>query len=220
MVKDNLASYFENKELILSNREEFSEVRDQLIDKVKRAFVDIPELFLVPCIGLFSSNGWAQELDEKHHICIALEFPHEHMGITLAHEIAHSLIEANYSTILDGLYNEGYATYVSSILYQGYNEEEYLFKDREWYLGCLGWIDRNRSKILEESVKAFKVLDEHHLFYFGGGNVNYPRIGYAIGYGYLKFLNEKYTIEELRSFGKKESKNESEFREFILGKKQ
>jgi len=67
LVQDNLARYFEVKELILSNREEFSVVCDQVIAKVKRAFVNVPELFLVPCLGLFSSNGWAQELDGKHH---------------------------------------------------------------------------------------------------------------------------------------------------------
>jgi hypothetical protein len=212
LVKDNFARYFEHEELVLSNRKEFSVVKDQVIDKVKRAFDNIPELFLVPCLGLFSSNGWAQELEGKRHICLALEFPHEHMDITLAHEIAHGLSEGNWSTVLDGLYNEGYATFVSSLLYPGHNEEEYFFMDKEWYLGCLDWLDRNRHKILEDSVKAFKVLDEYHLFYFGGGNADCPRIGYVIGYEYLKFLNEKYSLKELQGFGIRAEEMESEFK--------
>jgi hypothetical protein len=52
------------------------------------------------------------------------------------------------------------------------------------------------------------------------GNVNHPRVGYAIGYEYFKFLSRRHTIEELCTFGQNESKNEAEFKEFILGQRQ
>jgi hypothetical protein len=75
---------------------------------------------------------------------------------------------------------------------------------------------KNRDKIFEDSSKALKVLNEFHKFYFTTGYSVYPNIGYVIGYKYLQYLNKKHTIDELRSFGKQDSKKRSEFREFIL----
>jgi len=219
LAKNNLSRCFESKEIILSNKTKFSTVSEQVIDKVKAAFTVIPEMHLVPCLGLFSANGWAQEVDQKRYICLALEITHEHMEIILAHEIAHGLGKEIYRTILNGFYNEGFATYVSSFLIPGYSEGAYLLYGQDWYLGCLNWIDANRSKILEDSARAFQVLDEHHLYYFGSSNVNHPRVGYAIGYEYLKFLGEKYTLDELRTFGEGENQNTDEFKQFILGLK-
>jgi hypothetical protein len=217
IVRDNFNKYLENKALILSNDGRFSVARDQVIDSIESAYDnDVPDIILVPCIGLFSAGGWADEINEAHHIFIALEMPHENMDIILTHEIAHGISEDDWNTVLDGFYREGYAAYVSSVLCPGRNEEEYLLMEKERYMRCLDWIDKNRNKIYEDSFKALKVLNEYHRFYFTTGYSDYPNIGYVIGCKYMQYLNKKYTINELRTFGKNVSENESEFKAFIF----
>jgi hypothetical protein len=219
IVREIFNKYLENKALILSNHGRFSVVRDQVIDNVESAYDDdLPDVFLVPCIGLFSAGGWADKIDDEHHIFIALEMPHENMDIILTHEIAHGISEDDWNTVLDGFYREGYAAYFSSVLCSGRNEEEYLLMKKERYMRCLEWMGKNRDKIYEDSFKALKVLNECHRFYFTTGYSEYPNIGYVIGYKYLQFLSKKYTINELRTFGKNVSKNKSEFKEFIFNK--
>ena len=189
IVKDNFNKYLENKSLILSNYRRFSVVKDQVIENIESNYDNnIPEINLVLCIGLFSHGGWAEKIDDKHHIFIALERISEDMDmdIFLTHEIAHCLSEENWNTVLDGFYREGYATYVSSVLCPGHNEEAYLFMDKKLYTSCLDWIDKNRNRIYEDSGKALEVLSEYHKFYFTTKyNVNYPNIGYVIGYEYM-----------------------------------
>jgi len=219
-VADKFNDYIKNKELIISNHERFSAIRDKVIEKIAAAYSsDIPTVVLVPCIGLFSAGGWADEIDGTYHIFIALErLPKDfNMDILLTHEIAHGISEDKWEIVLDGFFREGYATYVSSVLCPGQNEEKYLYMDKELYMKCLDWIDKNRNRIYEDSDKTLKVLNDYHKFYFTTGyNKNYPNIGYVVGYEYLKYLNKKYTINELRTFGKKESPNKSEFKEFIF----
>lgn len=217
IVKDNFNKYLENKALTLSNNRLFSVVRDQVVDNIESAYDDdVPDIILVPCIGLFSAGGWADKIDGEHHIFIALEMPHENMDIVLTHEIAHGISEDDWKTVLDGFYREGYAAHVSSVLCPGHGEEEYLFMDKERYLCCLDWMDKNRNTIYDDSFKVIKVLNECHKFYFTTGYSNYPNIGYVIGYKYLQYLNKKYTINELRIFGKQENKKKSEFKKFIF----
>ena len=188
-----------------------------MVNNIERAYDDnIPDVVLVPCVGLFSAGGWADEINETHHIFIALEMPHENMDIILTHEIAHGISEDTWDTVLDGFYREGHAVYVSSVLCPGHDEEEYLMMDKERYIRCLDWMDKNRDKIYEDSTKPLKVLNEHHKFYFTTGYSVYPNIGYVIGYKYLQYLNKKHTIDELRTFGKQESKKRMNSRSLSL----
>ena len=219
IVRDIFNKYLVNEALILSNDGRFSAVRDQVIDSIESAYDDgVPDIVLVPCLGLFSAGGWADKIGDEHHIFIALEMPHENMDILLTHEIAHGISEDDWNTVLDGFYREGYAAVVSSVLCPGHNEEEYFFMEKERYMRCLDWIDQNRNKIYEDSFKALKVLNEYHRFYFTTGYSDYPNIGYVIGYKYLQYLNKKHAINELRTFGKNISENESEFKEFIFNR--
>lgn len=220
VVRENFTKYVENKALILSNNRGFSAVKGQVIDKIESTYNgNIPDIILVPCIGLFSNGGWAEKVNEKYHICVALELPHENMDIILTHEIAHGISEDNWNTVLDGFYREGHATYVSSVLCPSHDEEEYLFMEKKQYINCLDWIDKNRDKIYEDSSKDLEVLNEYHKFYFSTRHSPYPNVGYVIGFKYLRYLNRKYTIKALRRFGKEETKNESEFEKFIFNPK-
>lgn len=221
IVKDIYPKYLENKEQILSNSERFSVINNQVVEKFTSTYGnDIPDLVLVPCIGLFAPGGWADKIDGTYHIFVALERLKENfaLDILLTHEIAHGISEDKWEIVLDGIFREGYATYVSSVFCPGHNEEVYLYMKKEFYRKCITWIDKNRDRIYEDSGKPIEVMNKYHKFYFTTSyNSDYPNIGYVIGYEYLKYLNKKYTLDELCTFGIKESKNESEFKEFIFG---
>lgn len=203
------------RELILSNQRRLTEIKDQVSEKVGSVYGSVPEVVIVPCVGLFVASGWASK-EGGHHVFIALEFPHRNMNIILAHEVAHAVSQDTWDTVLDGFYREGHAAYVSSVLFPGHGDEEYLFMSKELYRKCLEWMEANREKILKDSVEPLKVLNRHHKFYFTTGySPDYPNIGYVIGYHYVKHLNRKHSLLELLDFGLKKKEKETEFEGFI-----
>jgi hypothetical protein len=213
--------YVEDRALIASNYERFSTVKDQVTERIRDAFGEaIPSVVLVPSLGLYSAAGWADTIDATRHIFVALErFSEEDvaMDILLTHEIVHGISEVDVSTVRGGFYDEGYATYVPSVLYPGRAEESYFFDmDEERYDRYLEWIEQNREQILEDSEEPFVVLDDVHKLYFTTSFSDYPNIAYVIGFKYAEFLNQRYTLAELRTFGMNDSRNREEFREFIL----
>ena len=204
-----------NRELILSNLRRLNEIIDQVQEKVVFVYGGVPDVTVVPCVGLFVASGWASK-DGGHHVFIALEFPHRNMDIMLAHEVAHTVSQDTWDTVLDGFYSEGHATYVSSMLYPGHGDEEYLFMSQELYHRCLEWMEANREKILKDSTEPLKVLNMHHKFYFTTGyNPDYPNIGYVIGYHYVKHLNRKHSLPELLDFGMKKEEKENPLLEVV-----
>lgn len=203
------------RELILSNQRRLTEIKDRVSEKVVSVYGSVPEVVVVPCVGLFVASGWASK-EGGHHVFIALEFPHRNMDIILAHEVAHAVSQDNWDTVLDGFYREGHAAYVSSVLFPGHGDEEYLFMFKELYHKCLEWMEANREKILKDSIEPLKVLNRHHKFYFTTGySPDYPNIGYVIGYHYVKHLNRKHSLPELLDFGLKKKEKETEFEGFI-----
>lgn len=219
LVSENYSRYLADKSLILSNYERFSEAKEKSIERMNRTYgSNIPEVFIVPAIGLYANAGWAQDVDGKHYVCVALERLPENRNIEilLTHEIAHAISEIDWSTVLDGFYNEGHATYVSSVLIPGYDDEEYLHMSKEMYNSCLDWIDANRDKIAADAGEKLEVMNEYHKFYLTTRyNVNHENIGYLIGYEYLKYLNKKYSLRELIAFDLNAAANRREFKEFI-----
>jgi len=220
IVNIHFPQYLANKSAILSNLERFETARNQVDKKIREAFEnEIPNVILVPCIGLFAPGGWADNIDGTYHIFVALERLPENFAIEvlLAHEIAHGISEIDRSTVLGGFYNEGFATYISSVLYPGQPEEAYFFSmDRALYEKYLEWIDKHRDKIWEDSGKPFEVLDDTHKFYFTTSFSDYPNIGYVIGFKYLEHLNNNYTLKDLRTFGLKDAQHRGTFKAFIF----
>lgn len=203
------------RELILSNQRQIFEVKDQILEKVVSVYGSVPQVVIVPCIGLFVASGWASK-EGGHKVFIALEFLHRNIGVMLSHEVAHAISRDTWDTVLDGFYREGHAVYVSSVLIPKQGNEGYLFMSKELYHECLEWMGANSEKILEDSAEPLKVLNRHHKFYFTTGyNPHYPNIGYVIGYHYVKYLNRKYSLPELLDFGLKKKEKEKEFREFL-----
>jgi hypothetical protein len=221
LVRQHFPRYLEGRASILSNFRRFSVLKDQVADKFRGAYDSrIPDVVLVPCLGLYSAGGWAAEISGTHYIFVALErlsidFP---MELLLAHEIAHGISEIDQSTVLGGFYNEGHATYVTSELYPGHEDEVYFFDiDRERYARYLGWMDRNRARIHQDATRPFVVLDDTHKLYFTTSFSEYPNIGYVIGFKYLQHLSQRYSLKELRTLGMDDAGNLREFGEFIFG---
>ncbi len=203
------------KDLILSNKQWLTETIDQLSDKLISIYSFVPEVTIVPCIGLFAASGWASK-ERGHHVFIALEFPHSNMDIILAHEVAHAMSQDTWEIVLDGFYREGHAVYVSSMLFPGHGEEEYLFMSQELHHRCLEWKEANGEKILNDSTERLKVLNRLHKFYFTTGhNPDYPNIGYVVGYHFVKYLNRKHSLPDLLDFSLKRKRMLAEFTEFI-----
>jgi hypothetical protein len=219
VLEENLDRYAAAQESILANYRAFSLAADRATDQVVSTYGhDIPDIVLVPCIGLFSNGGWKEQVDDKSYICVALErlSPAVHLDILLTHEVAHGIAETKWDTVLDGFYGEGHATYVSRVLCPGHPEEAYFFMDGAWLSNCLDWIEGNRDRIRQDASQPLQVLNPYHKFYFTTGfNPDYPNIGYVIGYLYLKHLHQEYTLEELRTFGKTDHPNQAEFASFI-----
>ena len=220
VLQANLAQYAADKARILANYASFSQVAGRATEQVIRTYGhDIPDVVLVPCMGLYSNGGWAQRVDDKTYICVALERLSQGgpLDILLVHEIAHGIAETNWDTVLDGFYGEGHATYVSSVLCPGHPEDTYFVMGKEdWLSGYLDWIEENRERILQDAAKPLQVLNPVHKFYFTTSyNPAYPNIGYLIGYLYLKHLHIKYMLPQLRTLGKDEHLIQREFVSFI-----
>jgi hypothetical protein len=74
VLEENLDRYAAAQETILANYRAFSLAADRATDRVMSAYGhDIPDIVLVPCIGLFSNGGWKEQVDDKSYICVALE---------------------------------------------------------------------------------------------------------------------------------------------------
>jgi hypothetical protein len=219
VLQDNLDRYAAAQETILANYRAFSLAADRATDQVVSTYGhDIPDIALVPCIGLFSNGGWKEQGNDTSYICVALErlSPTVHLDILLTHEVGHGIAETKWNTVLDGFYGEGHATYVSSVLCPGYPEEAYFFMDEAWLSSCLDWIEGNRDRIRQDASQPLQVLNPYHKLYFTTSfNPDHPNIGYVIGYLYLKHLHQEYTLEELRTFGKTDHPNQGEFASFI-----
>jgi hypothetical protein len=220
IVKDNFARYQEEKTRIVSNYSRFFSLAPEISKKVRDAFgPGVPEIILMPCIGLFASNGWAQKIDDTRYVFVALESSDDPglLEILLAHETAHMVSDLAWGTILDQFYNEGFACYVASLLCPGYPEEIYLPSiSAEAHRRYLDWIGKNTTKIKEDFGKPFRVLDDYHKFYFTTSfNKEHPNIGYVIGYHYLKHLHKRYSLQELRRFNQDQDKTRADFLEFL-----
>jgi uncharacterized protein YjaZ len=210
--------FLEQKERILHNRDQFKAAQEIVVPRLDRLFgTDIPRVVLVPCLGLFSSNGWADYVDGAWHVFVALESATESgdMAVLLAHEVAHTILDLEVRSVLDQFYNEGFATYVSSVVCPGLSEETYLFGSGETLAEYLLWAEDHRIRIATDARAPFEVLNDQHKFYFSMSYSPYPRIGYLIGFRYLRYLHGRHPLHDLRTFAVRRELNQEEFTTFL-----
>ncbi len=206
--------YIENKETIIWNYENFFEEAEGVArDLVDTFGLDIPEVEFVPVLGLYANGGWAG----PHQIYAALERvpPGYDIGMLLVHESTHAISEVAEGTVLDQFYNEGFASYVTSVLRPGYPPELYFFVSPETYQKCFEWFTKNKEKILADASMDMTFMDDNHKFYFSMSYSPYQTLGYIIGFEYCRYLNERYSLTELRVFGNDRERNIRSFRNWL-----
>ncbi len=186
-------------------------MRDEMILEFTHLFgSDIPEVQIVPALGLYANGGWAS----GRTVVLAIErVPSEYLDILLAHELTHAITREPHGKVRDQMYREGFATYVSALAAPGHPEELFFFLTRERYDEYLLWIGEHREKILEDSDKPLSIGGALHNFYFSSSRSDYPSIGYLIGYLYAEHLHETHSLSELLTFGTTEQ-NKVEFEKF------
>lgn len=215
----NFEKYVQNKENILANWDRFSQAGESMAEKISAAFNDeIPGVILVPCIGLYANGGWADTIKGTKYIFAALEIIPVQLdsSILLIHEVAHAISEVGWDILLDGIYNEGYSTYVAYKLSPGMPLSSYFMMDPVKIKSCFEWMSANREKLARDIDQPLAVMNDLHKFYLSTGYSEYPNIGYVIGFSYLKHLNETYSFEELRTFAMDVDKNLAAFRDFVM----
>jgi hypothetical protein len=206
--------YIENKETIIDNYQNFFEEAEGVSrDLVDTFGLNIPEVKFVPVLGLYANGGWTG----SHQIYAALERvpPGYDIGMLLIHESTHAISEIAEGTVLDEFYNEGFASYVTSVLRLGSSPELYIFISPETYQENLEWFLNHQEKILSDAMIDMTVLDDNHKFYFSNSFTPYPCLGYIIGSEYCKHLNERYSLPELRVFGNDRERNMQAFTNWL-----
>ena len=214
-----LSRHLADRDLILANHKRFAAASADVVERIRTTYGEgLPEVVLVPCLGLYSAGGWADQIDGVHHIFVALErLPSDfEMTLLLAHEIAHAISEYDQSKVLGGFYNEGHATYVSSVLYPQAQESAYFFgPDAAGIERYDAWIAAHREKIISDAGKPFVVLDDVHKRYFTTSFSDTPNIGYLIGFRFLTYLGRSKSLPQLRTMGARTAEVRSAFQAWI-----
>jgi hypothetical protein len=184
-------------------------------DVVARLTALVPrdlEIPVVVFVGMGTSNGWVTRLAERATVFLAAELaaPDPFNAVLVAHELTHAAQhvlspawEATDYPIGAHVFAEGLGTYVSSVAYPGYADDEYLWVDsthRPWLREC-------EAAWLTAAAALQLVLDEpcggpaEAQFFSArpaGGNSGIPtRFGYYAGLRIVRDLGAEMTVEEL-----------------------
>lgn len=169
----------------------------------------------VVLVGLDRTNGWADELDGRFALFLAVEQlgPPGDDRLLVLHEAAHVVHDrrAGIRTwpdhgVANGLLTEGLATQVSAELDPGRPDEIYLWFGR---LGYRAWLDECRHRWPEILNRVRADLDaddpEHHAAYFLmrdsplAGDLP-KRCGYLVGLTAVRRLRERHPLPEIATW--------------------
>ncbi|MGW5667724.1 hypothetical protein [Micromonospora sp. NPDC003776] len=169
----------------------------------------------VVLVGLHRANGWADALDGRYALFLAVEElgPPGDDRLLVLHEAAH-VVHDRLAGIRDwpdhgvanGLLTEGLATQVSAELDAGRPDEDYLWFGRP---GQRSWLDECRRRWPEIVHRITADLDAtdpaHHAAYFLmrdsplAGDLP-KRCGYLVGLAAVRRLRERHPLPEIASW--------------------
>lgn len=183
------------------------------IDKICKRCSDVLkindlELNFITMIGQFHANAFVTPFNGTTAFYFLEQMPEQkYLDILLAHEITHlfqfpQLIKEEHEpTIAEHIFMEGLACFSSSIICAGFSKAEYLSfnsKGSQWLFDCEKYLPNLRTELIDniESTDHF-----YYMKYFTG-NSEYTseipiRIGYALGYNIIAYLNKSYSLDEL-----------------------
>ncbi|MBU3129878.1 DUF2268 domain-containing putative Zn-dependent protease [Clostridium tagluense] len=166
------------------------------------------ELNFIMMVGQFHANAFVTPFNGTSSFYFLEQMPEErYLDILLAHEITHlfqfsQLCKEEYEpTIAEHIFMDGLACFVSGIICPGFAKAEYLCfnsESEQWLLDCGKYLPNLKTEIISkiESTDYF-----YFMKYFTGDseyNSGIPkRIGYALGYDVIAYLNKSYSLDEL-----------------------
>jgi hypothetical protein len=169
----------------------------------------------VVLVGLDRANGWADELDGRFALFLAVEQlgPPGDDRLLVLHEAAHVVHDRRAGIhawpdhgVANGLFTEGLATQVSAEVDPGRPDEDYLWFGRPGYRS---WLDECRHRwpeILDRVRADLPATDpEHYAAYFlmrdspVAGDLP-KRCGYLVGLAAVRRLREHHSLPEIASW--------------------
>lgn len=166
------------------------------------------ELNFVTMVGQFRANAFVTPFNGTTAFYFLEQMPQQrYLNLLLAHEITHlfqfSLLnKKEYKpTIADYLFMDGLACFASGIICPDLSKSEYLCFDSEsdqWLLDCEKYLPNLKSEIINDTESTeYSIISKYFT-----GNIEYnsgipKRIGYALGYDIIAYLNKTYTLDEL-----------------------
>lgn len=174
---------------------------------------------LVLLVGVFNSDGWVTELNGTPTTFLALEVESNSklavIDVVLAHELTHGLhaqccdLKINTTTVGEGLFVEGLAVLVSTLIVPTTPEVVYLCPGGGKTLtgqSCSDWLAdcyQQLSFLCQELLRDLERADEErYASYFWSRQQTKRegvplRAGYVIGYEIMKRLSQQHRIAEL-----------------------
>ncbi|MFC0033737.1 hypothetical protein ACFFMM_29870 [Micromonospora chaiyaphumensis] len=169
----------------------------------------------VVLVGLHRANGWADELDGRFALFLAVEQlgPPGDDGLLVLHEAAHVVHDRRAGIrdwpehgVANGLLTEGLATQVSAEVDPGRPDEDYLWFGHP---GHRSWLDdcrRRWPEILRRVAADLDATDpEHYAAYFLMRDSPVARdlpkrCGYLVGLAAVRRLRERHPLPEIASW--------------------
>ncbi|MET7968073.1 hypothetical protein [Micromonospora sp. NPDC005305] len=169
----------------------------------------------VVLVGLHRANGWADELDGRFALFLAVEQlgPPGDDRLLVLHEAAHVVHDRRAGIhawpdhgVANALFTEGLATQVSAEVDPGRPDEDYLWFGRPGYRAWLAECRDRWPEILGRVRADLDATDrEHHAAYFLmrdsplGGDLP-KRCGYLVGLAAVRRLRERHTLPEIAAW--------------------
>jgi len=175
-----------------------------------------PEIILYPGFGAF--NGRVYKVNKKPVIGGSPDFPYtsgKNLMVLLAHEYGHFIryykigIPPEYAPIYSLIYEEGWATWLSTKLLPEFNLSQLFMSNLHKAIkmpdpkgGYMNWCRKNLETIAVEAQKALKSKNKKVLGRFFQcqrfKDDNTPiRTGYYLGYRIIDMLSERLTPRQL-----------------------
>lgn len=196
---DRLKTRFENDRGKYENwRTEYYSTIDKVYSKVAGIFKKDIQFDYCIMIGFYNANGWTDIVDGKEIPIAALDYVvHPSIGIVLAHELVHAFhknhAKIDEDDILDVLFYEGLAVYLTKQVNPGYKDNIYLSNfSEEWFNSWVAWYSENKYKLLGINEKAQCFVQGQYR------NKEFPaRIAYYAGFTMINDLVQKYGLDKV-----------------------
>ena len=181
----------------------FIKSTDRLDERIKNAIGIELQVDIIFCLGLCNGAGWATKLNKNFVVLLGVEkiielgwYDFEKLSALIYHELGH-IWQDTVSGLqgedgLTQLYREGVAMYFEQLMAGDFN---YYHQNKN---GWLDWCHANKNTLNTEYLRRLKTGENTQEFFGDWLNYQgYSDVGYYIGCEFIKWLSERYPINEL-----------------------